>query len=125
MDDALLVGCVQRIEDLHAIFDGLLGGHRPARAVALDVLHDEVVGSDVVELADVRMVEGGDGARLALGALVVFGFGNLDRDDAVEACVARLVDLGHAALADCRQDFVGAQPGSGGERHILSDDFIR
>src|SRR5213593_315345 len=35
--------------------------------------------------------------------------GNLDRDNAVEAGVARLVHFAHAAGADRREDFVGSE----------------
>ena len=34
--------------------------------LALDVLEDQIIGSDVVDLADMRMVERGDGARFLL-----------------------------------------------------------
>ena len=80
---------------------------------------------DVVQRADVRMVERRDGARFALEALAELGIGgecvgqDLDRDDAIEPRVARLVDLAHAAGADEREDFVGAEAGAGGQSHGL------
>ena len=39
---------------------------------AFDELHDEVVGTDVVELADVRVIQCGDGAGFALEAFGEF-----------------------------------------------------
>ena len=44
---------------------------------------------------------------------------DLDRDRAVEPRVARLVDLAHAAGAERRHDFVGAEPAAGGENRRL------
>jgi hypothetical protein len=41
---------------------------------------------------------------------------DLDRDVAIEAAVARVVDFAHPAGAD-GEDFVGTEPCSGRERH--------
>jgi hypothetical protein len=53
--------------------------------------HHEVVRSDIVELADVRMIERSDGASLSLKAFTELGLGDFDRDNTIEACVAGLV----------------------------------
>jgi len=47
-------------------------------------LHDEIIRPDVVERADVRMIQRGDGACLALEAVAKLGTGNLDRDQAIQ-----------------------------------------
>jgi hypothetical protein len=73
-------------------------------------LHDEVIRTHVVYVADVRMIEGGDGAGLALETLVEPLGGNLDSDITAQARVMRAIDLSHATLANERHDFVGAQP---------------
>jgi hypothetical protein len=44
---------------------------------------------------------------------------DLDRDEAIEPRVARLVDLAHTALAEERHDFVGAEAGAGSEGHVV------
>ncbi len=54
------------------------------------------------------MIQGRDGARLALDAVCETLGGNLDRHIAVRAGVARLVHLAHAAGADQLQDFIRA-----------------
>ena len=65
-------------------------------------------------------------ARLALEALPQLRVGrqvlgqHLDGDGALEARVARPVDLAHAARADRREDFVGAEPMACGKRQIVS-----
>ncbi len=74
-----------------------------------------VLLADVVERADVRMVELRDRAGFAVEPLAELrisgeGFGqDLDGDDAIEARVAGLVDLAHAAGAEGGEDLVRAE----------------
>jgi hypothetical protein len=88
-----------------------------------------VVLADVVERADVRMLEARDVARLALEALAPPGIGgdagrqDLDRDQTIQARVARLEHLAHAALADEREHFVRSESGSGGQHRNLGRCF--
>ena len=56
-------------------------------------------------------------AREPLGILRELGGQRLDGDVAAEARVARAIDLAHAARAERRDDFVGAESGAGGEWH--------
>jgi hypothetical protein len=95
--------------------------------LALDQLHHQIVGltlaADVVERADVRVVEARDRARLALEAGADLGVvdevrrKHLDRDFAAEPRIARAIDLAHAAGAERGEDFVGTEASRGGERH--------
>ncbi len=62
---------------------------RAAQWLALDVLYDQVIRTDVVQRADVRMIQRRNGPSFALEALAVRGFEDLDGDDAVEARIAR------------------------------------
>src|SRR5438105_4809288 len=79
--------------------------------------------ADVVQRADVGMVELRDRARLAVEAGLHVGSGgeggveDFDGDDAVEAGIARSVDLAHAAGADAVEDLVRAEPGAGSQGH--------
>jgi hypothetical protein len=54
------------------------------QGLTVDVLHDQIVRSDVIELADAGMIEGGDRPRLAREALRVFALEAFDRDRAME-----------------------------------------
>ena len=78
---------------------------------------------DVVERADVRMIERGDALRFALEARPELGIGreggrqHLDGDGALEAGVAGLVDLAHAAGADGADDLVRSEARAGGQGH--------
>ena len=90
--------------------------------LAFQILHHQVADSvllaDVIELADVGVIERRNGARLALETF--FGVAlvgkmlrqNLDGDGSLQAGVAGAVDLTHAAGADGRLDLVGAEFGS-------------
>ena len=107
-----------------AVFERLRQRQRAARRrllerLALDVLHDQVVDvvlqADVVERADVRMIQAGDDLRFALKPLAavrivrqMFRQG-LDRDGAVQAGVEGAIDLAHAARGDQRLDIIGAR----------------
>ena len=95
-------------------------------ASRLRVLHDQVL--DVVSRGRRRssvqmcgMGELGDRLRLALEALPRLGGRHralgqhLDRDDAIEPRVRRLVDLSHPTGADRREDLVRAETGTRGE----------
>ena len=64
-----------------------------------------------------RMVERGDGTGFTLEALAELGFGSLQGDDAIQARVAGLPHLAHAALADGGEDLVRTQAFTGRQRH--------
>ena len=70
------------------------------QSVAFHQLRYEVVRADIVKRANVRMIQGGDGASLLLKAVREVLPGELDRDVAAQPGVARLVHLTHAAGAD-------------------------
>jgi hypothetical protein len=86
-------------------------------------LHDQIIGADVVELADSGVVQRGDGAGLALESLGELLLQDLDGDDAIEAGIAGLVDVAHATGADGGENFVGSQSSPRRERHL--DDSAR
>ena len=84
MDDRLPVRLVQRVRDLDRHLQRLIQRQRAffqplGQRVALQVLHDQEVDPvllpDVVERADVRVVQAGDGLRLALEPLLEVGVG--------------------------------------------------
>ena len=132
MDDAVLVRSVEGLGDLRRDVERLSKRHRAARQalgqrLTGEMFHDEVgravVAADVVERADVWMRERGDRAGLALEARATiristqFSGKNLYGDRAVEAGIAGLIDLPHAAGADSRLDLVGSEASPGDEAH--------
>jgi hypothetical protein len=105
------------------------------QGLALNVLEDQVIhvalAADVVEAADVRMCQRGGGARFVhetfpqqgiAGGLVA---NHLDRDDPIEATIARAVDLAHPAGADGRQNLVWAELSTNLEHHERSALYRR
>src|SRR5207249_12057943 len=132
MDQALPVRLVERVRDLDPGLEQRLDRKRPAleaggQCLSIEVLHHQVVhlafATDVVEHADVWMVERGDGARLALeagaelGALRQVRRQHLDRHVSAQARVAAVVDLTHSPGAEGHDDLVGTESGAGGQRH--------
>ena len=83
--------------DLPGEVDQLAGGVGRRDGSALDELHHQVIRANVVELADVGVIERRYGVGFALEAFAEFGFGRLDGHDAVEAGVARFPHFAHSA----------------------------
>src|SRR5438105_3539784 len=79
--------------------------------------------TDVVQRADVRMIQRGDRVGFALEALAMLGVHrqiwreHFDGDVAVQARIARAIDFAHPARAERREDFVWAEARAGGQRH--------
>ena len=82
MRDALAVRLLQGVGDRNRHLQPFVERQRPTREprrqrVAFQILHDQEVGlafpSDVKERADVRMVQPGDGLRLAFEPMLSFG----------------------------------------------------
>ena len=135
------VRLVQRARDLNRYRHGLLERQSLAWSLqsrarrqplgqrfALEVLHhqeiDAVLTPDVVERADMRMVQRRDGARFAIESLAQIRIRSnvrgqdFDGDCTFEARVARFVDLAHAASAQRGNDFVRPEANTGRERHV-------
>jgi hypothetical protein len=80
--------------------------------------------ADVVDRADIRMLERGNRASLALEPRAPLWIGrhvgrqHFDGDRAIEPRVAGRVDLAHPARAERRKDLVGAEARAGGESHV-------
>ena len=125
MNDALFVGLLERLRDLHREGKAFSKGKRPGfealcQGRAGDELHDEGVGFaaglEAIDLGDVGVVELREELRFALEAgeaLLVRGERgrqDLDRHLALEARVGGAIDLAHPALTQLGGDLVGAEP---------------
>ena len=94
---------------------------------ALDELHDDrarvAALFEAVDVRDERMIQRREHARFALEPRQPVRIVNdrigqdLDRDVAVEARVARAIDLAHATGAESADDLVGTEAGAGCECH--------
>ncbi len=132
VNDPGLVRLGEAVGHLVGEVEQALGRQRPgmehlAQRLAVDELHRDVdrglVGADVVDRDDVRVVQGGGRARLLLETLAAIDVrGELRREDldghvAPEARIARAIDLSHPSRAEGREDLEGPEAGAGGERH--------
>ena len=112
MDDSLAMRLVERVGDLGRDLQRLLERERPfletrCQRLALQMRHDDKVraidAADVVDAADVRMVQRGDRTSFALETGPQFGIvgdlagQDLDGDSAIEARIPCPIDLAHAA----------------------------
>src|SRR6266849_1702445 len=67
--DSLSMCPLQCIGDLRSTGERLAKRQRPLQGLPLYVFHDKVIRSDVIELANVWVVQRGDGSGLSLEAL--------------------------------------------------------
>src|SRR5215469_3505547 len=99
MHHALAVSRIQRVQDLTGILHGLAERKRPLQLRSFYELHHQIVGTDIVKLADMRMIQRRHRAGLALESLAESLFRDLDRHGAVQARIARPVDPAHSSGA--------------------------
>lgn len=88
-----------------------------ARSNQIRPVSEAIIVADVIELADVGVVEGGDGLGFALKTVGELLFGGLDGDVAVEPRITGSPHFAHASLADGGDDLVGAEVLAGRNRH--------
>ena len=99
-----------------------------AERLAFDQLHDEkrdaLRVADVVDRADLRVVQARDDARFAVEPLAESRIGgqrgrqHLERHRSIEPRVTPAVDFSHSARAEQAGDFVGAEESAGSEHHL-------
>ena len=132
MDNALPVRDCQRLGDSDANLENFVQRHRTStkafgKSLTFEELHHQVIGAilraDVIEMANVRMVQRGNGPGLALHALLEFRrrrkmrSENFNRYCAVETGIERTVNFPHSAGAQRRLDFIRAEFRARGEGH--------
>jgi len=117
MYDPFFVRVIERVTDLPCDTQGFLEGERSLKGFARHEFHDEIVGPDIVQRADVGMIKGRHGAHFAVEALIKALGRDLDGHVAAGARVVCAVDLAHPAFADQRDDLVGAKFVASRQRH--------
>jgi hypothetical protein len=118
MGDALAVRGVQRIADLRAVLQRLLDRHGPLQRRALDVFHHQVIRPDIVQSADIGVIQRRDGAGFAFETLAEGRLGDLHGDHPAEARIAGLVHFAHTPGSKRGKDFVRPESFAGRERHV-------
>src|SRR5258707_652061 len=79
---------------------------RPARRLAFDVFQNQIVWANVVDLANVRMIQRSNRPSFLLKPGAALTFQAFDSDYAVEPRIARFPDVAHAARANGGKNFV-------------------
>src|SRR4051812_6219404 len=97
------------IANLAGILQHLLKLKRPAESMSFDILHHEIIRPNVVQGADMRMIESGDRTSFALETIGESLLTDLDRNDTMETRVMGLVDFAHSACPDRACDSVRPQ----------------
>ena len=110
MDDPSTVGLLERACNLNRQPYGLIRRKWTLERFAFDVLHHQIIRADVIQLANMRMVQRRDRARFLLEPLAVLTLQSLHCHDAIETCVPRFPDFAHAARANWRNQHVGPKP---------------
>ena len=109
-------GCVRRCQasgNLHRQVKQLTRViHRGYRRT-LDELHHQIIWSDVIDLADVRMIQRGNRPRLALESIAELLGRCFNGNRAVEPRVPGFVHFAHTPCPSHGNDFVWTQPGTG------------
>jgi len=138
VDDPEAVCGVEGIGDLAPVLEGERVRQRSSceplrQRLSFEKLHHQevrsVLTSDVVESADVRMVQPRDGPRLPVQPLTPvlfsgkFGGKDLDGDGALEPGVPGFVDLAHSTCPDGGEDLVGSQASPRPKGH--REDLLR
>ena len=80
----LLCGLFERLRDLPRQSQRVLYRQWPLKRLAFDKFHDQVVRPNVMQRANIRVVQRGDRVGLLLETRCVFALQSLDGDDAVE-----------------------------------------
>ena len=132
VNDALAMRLVERVGDLDA---GLERLRDPQRALletlrerfTFEVLHDQEISSvlmpDVIERADVRVVQAGDSLRFEFQPRAQRRIRrdlrgqDFDRDRSAKTRIGRLVDLTHPPSSHAIDDLIRTEPRAGRERH--------
>src|SRR3989442_4314137 len=93
----------------------------------LDAFHSEIINAvlmtDIMQGANIRMIQAGNGLRFALEALLANRIRgelrgqNFDRDGALQPRVAGAVNFAHAPRTKRHADFIRAKLCTWGERH--------
>jgi hypothetical protein len=110
MGDAVAVRRLEGIGNLDRCAKGLGPRQRPCQRLPVDEFHVEIVRADIVQRADVRVVQRSNCACLTIEPIAELLPGDLDRHPAIESRVTALPHFAHPSATNRRDDFVGTEP---------------
>ncbi len=109
MENPLGMRGFQSSGDLQSRSHGVGFGHGPLEGRAFDILEHQIIRADVVNLADVRMVERRDGSGFLLETRAMVTFQPFDGDVTIQTRVSGSIDFAHAARANRRKNLIRAE----------------
>ena len=109
---------IQRIANLDGAFQCLIDRQGPLELRAFDVLHDQVIRTDIMEGTNVGMIQRRYSTSFVLEPFGELCPGNLDRDHAIEARIAGLINFTHSTRTDWCKYFIGSEFVAGRQRHF-------
>ena len=119
MDDSLAVCRFERAGNLQRDPHRIGRCHGTGERRSVDVLHDQIIAADIVQGADVRVIEARDRACLAFDGSAGHTE-SLDGHDTVKPGIPGLPDVSHTARSNPGQEDVRADlaPHFPGAHHI-------
>ena len=111
MHDPVRVRRAQCIRDLRGMAQGIREWQRTSlqqlpKCFAPDQFHDQIVGADVVDRANVRVVERRERTAFEFEPSCQALWHDLDCDQAIQPCVSGSVDLAHPSCPERGLDFI-------------------
>jgi hypothetical protein len=91
--------------------------------LSVDELHHQVFRANIVQSADVSVIQAGYNFGFPLKALDELRLDQLDGYGTVQSCVASAIDFAHSADADRSNDFVGTELVARRKGHKDLNDF--
>jgi len=95
MNNASAVSRFKRFENLLRVSERLREGERTAKGYALDILHHQVIGPDIVESRDVWVVEGRSCTGLVVHSMAELFFRSFYGDNSIKPGVTGFEYLAH------------------------------
>ncbi len=118
MENPLGVRSFQSRGDLQGRAHGFGLGHRAAERRAFDVLQHQIVRADVVDLANVGMIQSRDCPGFLLKSRAVVAFQPLDGNIAIQTRVSGPIYFSHSARANRREDLIWAEFVANSKGHV-------
>ena len=120
MKNAAAMRFYERCGDLHPQALSVIDSKWPTQRFPFDVLHHQIVRADIVQLANVRVIQSRDEFCFLCESLPVFGVQSFDRDNAVQSRVSRLPHFSHTPGAEERKNLIRTESAAGAKPGQLS-----
>ena len=97
MHDPLAMSRIQSVQNLARVLYRFRVGERPLQRSPFHQLQYQIIGTDVVQRANVRMIQRGNRPRLAFEAVAELSLRDFDRDGAPQSRIVGSEYLAHSS----------------------------